>query len=522
MNLAPDEQAFGDNAIMSIGPSSSSNPSDASSDEPVPDQATPHSERQSPSDDTDGSKGQEEHNGDAFDPDALKPSSEGPEIPLVTLRSAGTVEQRLHDVIAFVSEKMAERGSASEAEEHVAQLVAAELKAMGLTPQQQNFLGLTSAYAPYILATGLALLSLFLFWHLRDAQAMALAALLLLGVVIAALFYELTLRDNPLRWWLSAEYSQNVFVHFPSVSSMSGEQAAALSKRHAPILITTHLDTHRTPWFFSTPTGLRFFRLMLPLGLISLVALWVLYLVGFVTSLEALRWIALVPGAFVLLIFALLIQAARSPFSPGANDNASGIAAGLELAAQLAQSPLQHHEVHLVFTGGGEAGGSGADAFIREHLHAREHVHAGATRPIHLVINRIAGPGTQPTVLQSETLLQLAASATGLLQLAQQVQAAHPEFQAQMRRVSATYSELSLGARHGLRPLAFTALPASNAADDASVPHWHQPSDTVANCDIDVAARTTALIWGVLQAIDLTDAADVVGVDLAKPAPEVR
>ena len=262
---------------------------------------------------------------------------------------------------------------------------------------------------------------------------------------------------------------------------------------------------------------MKFFKLLVPLGLLSLVVLWVLYLVGFVSGLEVVRWIALVPGAVVLLIFVLLVQAARSPFSPGANDNASGIAAGLELASQLAQAPLQHHEVYMVFTGGGEAGGSGADAFIRTHL--QNSLSESANKPIHLVINRIAGPGTQPTLVQSEQLLRPAASDAGLLQLATQVQAAHPDLQAQVRGVSATYSELSIGASHGLRTLGFTALPANAVASHAAVPHWHQAGDTAANCDMAVAARTTTLIWNVLQAIDL-DGLGVDGVNGAKAALE--
>ena len=151
-----------------------------------------------------------------FDVEALSKAHDATaDTPPASIRSADTLEQRLHDVIAFVAEKWPERGSATETEEHTAQFVSAELKAMGLVPQSQNFLGLTSTYSPYILAAGLTLLTLFLFWRTRDSEAMAIAALVLLAVVIAALVYELSLRDNVLRWWLSPEYSQNVFVQVP-------------------------------------------------------------------------------------------------------------------------------------------------------------------------------------------------------------------------------------------------------------------------------------------------------------------
>jgi hypothetical protein len=78
-----------------------------------------------------------------------------------------------------------------------------------------------------------------------------------------------------------------------------------------------------------------------------------------------------------------------------------------------------------------------------------------------------------------------------------------------VRRVGASISELGVGARHGLRTLGFTTLPAmpnAQVTDDASVLHWHQPTDTVANCDLDVAARTLSLVWETLQAVDQADA----------------
>jgi Zn-dependent M28 family amino/carboxypeptidase len=54
-----------------------------------------------------------------------------------------------------------------------------------------------------------------------------------------------------------------------------------------------------------------------------------------------------------------------SPTTPGANDNASGVAAVLEVARRLASSPFGDTDVLLVFPGGEEVGNTGIRAWLR-------------------------------------------------------------------------------------------------------------------------------------------------------------
>ncbi len=66
-------------------------------------------------------------------------------------------------------------------------------------------------------------------------------------------------------------------------------------------------------------------------------------------------------------LFGMMIGMAAdeaSPVSPGANGNASGIAALLELAATLHANPLENTEVVFVFTGAASAGGAGMTAYL--------------------------------------------------------------------------------------------------------------------------------------------------------------
>jgi hypothetical protein len=68
--------------------------------------------------------------------------------------------------------------------------------------------------------------------------------------------------------------------------------------------------------------------------------------------------------ALKLLGLALLLDTATSPTVPGANDNASGVAALIEVAARLIAEPLERTDVLLVFPGAEEAGMGGMRAFL--------------------------------------------------------------------------------------------------------------------------------------------------------------
>ncbi len=58
-----------------------------------------------------------------------------------------------------------------------------------------------------------------------------------------------------------------------------------------------------------------------------------------------------------------MIQSMRSPTTPGANDNATGVAAVLELTRRLRATPLTETEVIVLFPGGEEAGNVGMRAW---------------------------------------------------------------------------------------------------------------------------------------------------------------
>ncbi len=88
-------------------------------------------------------------------------------------------------------------------------------------------------------------------------------------------------------------------------------------------------------------------------------------LIGLAAAATGSRFLRM-PARLLLAISTLLSgQAALSPTVPGANDNATGVAAVLELARRLKERPLPGVDVVIVSPGGEEAGSVGMRAWMR-------------------------------------------------------------------------------------------------------------------------------------------------------------
>jgi hypothetical protein len=74
------------------------------------------------------------------------------------------------------------------------------------------------------------------------------------------------------------------------------------------------------------------------------------------------RWIGLAAAAMEIFALVLCLHADLTPFSPGANDDASGVGVILAVAERLFQKPTAHTEVWLAFTGCEEVSAYGIPA----------------------------------------------------------------------------------------------------------------------------------------------------------------
>jgi len=366
------------------------------------------------------------------------------------------------------------RGSTTPAETEAAAYAWGVMDQLELAPQMQRFKSAISTWRPYALAATLGLLAVALY-PLAGRVTAGLAAAIAVVALVSA-YLELNFWPNPLRWLLPKRPSQNVWAVLPA-----GRQAAQR------VVVVGHLDSHRTPFIYGSTTRLKLF---VSVGFASFAALTVLYLLGVVIQEDILYLISLAPAFILVIVLVMTIQADMTPYTHGANDNATGAATVLALAERLKEEPLANTEVWVLNSGCEEVGLYGAAAFVREY---REKLADAYFIPL----DSVGGPGTGPCFITREGMVKPYRSDPGLLALCREVAAQRPELGAYPGVMRLAYTEGAIGVKNGLRTLTFV-----NLTPAGELPHWHRPTDVYENVDPDVLARTGAFLWELLLRID--------------------
>jgi hypothetical protein len=143
----------------------------------------------------------------------------------------------------------------------------------------------------------------------------------------------------------------------------------------ARLLICAHVDVARTGSAFAPNRARQFARLaqrsQVPLGpyrilfwsLAALVPLLGLRMAGIDSQLVSI--VQLVPTLVLLVAMFGLVETAVGEGVPGANDNASGVATAISLAAELEEDAPANLDVWVVLVGAGEALQEGMRSFAR-------------------------------------------------------------------------------------------------------------------------------------------------------------
>jgi hypothetical protein len=308
---------------------------------------------------------------------------------------------------------------------------------------------------------------------LGRAAAAALAA-----AVTASLFLELAFRPSPLAWLVPGGRSQNVYA----VVEPRGEMRRT-------IVVTGHIDTHRAPWAMASPFAFKVFRLLTAAGVIAFVLLSVLLAAGIAWPVQFPAAPVVAAVVVVAIVLIVTLQPEFTAHVPGANDNASGVAAVLALAARLAREPLAHTRVWVLASGAEEVGATGPVRLLRQQPDLKS--------AQWLVLDTIAGPGAGPCVIIAEHVLIPVRADPGLLAAAREVASAHPELGSYEHYFRGLFSEHAPLAVAGCRSLSLV-----NFRPDGVLPNWHRPTDTVENVDPDVLDRTERFVWALLRHLD--------------------
>ena len=265
---------------------------------------------------------------------------------------------RILEHIRYLSVILGGRGSCTPVEKRSAEHVAEQLRQDGVQDVRlEAFQGASSTYRPYALAFGLATLGTLLAWlaWLMEEPIFLPLAILLNALGAWGVLAESDLATSWLRWVLPKAESHNAVGVVPPAGS---------AQRRA--VLCAHLDTHRTPFFYASKRGFVLFEVLMIGAWLSVIAETVLYTLGLVFAWDWVYWFGAL-ALFQVLTADICLRADLTPFSPGANDNASGIGLVLELARRLAKKPLARTEVWLAFTGCEETGAGGMRAFLDAH-----------------------------------------------------------------------------------------------------------------------------------------------------------
>ena len=267
-------------------------------------------------------------------------------------RGLGDPLEEIESLVAFAS-----RAPGTDAERRAADDLGRRLVALGRRAEVEPFRTWPRTASVHLLHVVLALLGTVV------SVFAPVTGLVLVAVALLSTLLDLTGRAHLARRLTPSRASQNV---------LSAEGRG----RPGTLVLVAHHDAGPTPGPIASAAlagaAALTRALRLPLGPSQLL---VAVLIG-ATVCAGLRipigdHVALAAAQFalasaLLLAGALLAGIAVAPTSPGANDNASGVATALRLAERYGNS-LEHFDLWVLLSGADAGGLLGASAFVRAH-----------------------------------------------------------------------------------------------------------------------------------------------------------
>jgi hypothetical protein len=367
------------------------------------------------------------------------------------------------------------RGPTREGERRGAEHAKAAFQAAGLSPVWETFRSARSIFHPHLAGSLLMLAAFALFPVAGRISAAAAAALSVL--VIASELLELGMRGNPLRALIPQGQSQNVFAVIPP-----------RGVHERDLVLVGHVDTQRTPIFFRTPRWVKVYDLFTTVAFAGFLWQAVDFILAAIFS-WTWAWPAALPGAAsAALLAAMCIEAESTPFTAGANDNASAVGIVLTLARHLARTRLERTRVLAVVTGCEEVQHYGMADFYRRHR-------AELKDPRAVVFEMLGCAG--PSWLEREGIIVPFRSDPALARMLERLAAENPSWGAYPSKISGGNTEMADALRARV-----AAVTIGGVTRDGILPNWHQRQDTVDKMNRDVMTRTWEMTMALIREID--------------------
>lgn len=377
--------------------------------------------------------------------------------------------------VRVLSVDIGARGSTREGERQGAEYARAQFQKMGLTPIWESFQSARSIFLPHLIGS-LVMMAAFLLYPWGGQVTAVIAAALSILVLITEV-QELGFQHNLYRMILPKGESQNVHAVIPP----SGEHKRDL-------VLAGHLDSQRTPFIFRTPKHVKVYDNFTTVVFITFIAQAVLYTLSIFLPWPWV-WHATIPTAVCALgLAAICLEADSTPFTAGANDNATAAGIVLALAEYFKQNPLQNTRVFAVCTGCEEVQHYGMIDFYKRHR-------SELKDPKAVVFEMLGCAG--PAWLTKEGIIVPFKADAGLLDIVEGLSKEHPEWDAYPAKISGGNTEMADAVRFKVPAITIFGM-----TRDGVAPYWHQQADTFDKMDAQIMERNWEFSKALIQRID--------------------
>jgi len=356
------------------------------------------------------------------------------------------VKEHLHTLAQVIGP----RGSATIGERRAAEYAAEKLDEWGYKVEVQPFRALTTFSWLYIVFYLWPLVAWFTGWWW-------------FGALGAALFFlELNTIATVSRLFPTGK-SQNVIATHPQTGG-------------AQVVLVAHLDSSKAGLNFS-PVMVKHFRASF-LAMVAAVALAPLLLALSLFLGGFWHLVALLPCLYLLTICGTLLHREKwNYYTPGANDNASGVAAVLDVGEKVKADLPPGVALTILLTGCEESGTYGMVRFLESH--GRKYRNAWFVNLDNIgagVLHYMSGEGMFPTYRSTPEILSAC----------QAVAAARHDLTVRQGVYNLLSTDALPALKRGYKAISLLSLDPENL-----LPNWHWPTDTVEN--IDFATVDTAV-----------------------------
>lgn len=361
------------------------------------------------------------------------------------------------------------RGSTTVAEKKAADYIAQEMRGWADEVRVEGFRSFTSFSWPFGLLYLLSAIVGLLNWY---DPGLALA--------VSALATLLFLKQTNGTWSIGFLFPQRDSQNVVGIIRPTGEATRR-------VIITAHHDSSKSALLFAPNlvAGFRRSFLLMAASIFILPAVAVLGMFAWSPS----RYLALPFAAYLIISFLFIVHRELfGRYTPGANDNASGVAVMLGLGEHFGKEPPTSTEIWMVSTGCEEVGMVGMIEFLKTH--------GSELKDAYFINLDNVGAG-QAKWTTAEGMLTLYHCDQELVAMAEKSAGRHPEWG--MTGVTNTIMSTDIGPA-----LARGFKGISVRAEDPNrvLPNWHWHTDTYDNVEPKTLEIAGKLVREMVEMID--------------------